>query len=393
VRLGVVGYGRRAHGVINGAIRQVEPDTRVVAVVDPDEKGVKQRLAEEDRKDVVFYSSLPEMMKKAHLDGLFIGTRCNLHTHYASQAARYDLPLFLEKPVAISMQQAISLEKAFEKSRCQVVVSFPLRVSPLCSLAGNYIRQGALGEPVHVHAFNFVPYGTVYWEQPYRDYSITGGLFLQKATHDFDYISFLMGSSIVRVAAMATFQHVFGGKKKSGLRCSECDQQDTCLESPQNRKKNLSGYHTGDHLCVYSIDCGTKETGTNEDCSSALMEFASGAHGVYSQVFFTRREAGSRGAIVSGYLATLSFDWYRNELKIVRHHQPFTTVEKAAEALSHFGGDYQLARDFINLIKGKIKKSRTPMETGIQSAYVCLAARESSLTGKFVRVRQVGFSS
>ena len=31
------------------------------------------------------------------------------------------------------------------------------------------------------------------------------------------------------------------------------------------------------------------------------------------------------------------------------------------------------------------------IETGIQSAYACLAARESALTGRFVKVRQVGF--
>ncbi|MCM8769041.1 MAG: Gfo/Idh/MocA family oxidoreductase [Candidatus Omnitrophica bacterium] len=390
IRLGVIGYGRRAHGVINGPLRQVEPDIRVAAVVDPDKEGVSQRLAEIDRKDVQFYLSLEEMVRKANLDGIFIGTRCHLHAPLASQVARYDLPLFLEKPVAITMKQAISLEKAFENSRCQVVVSFPLRVSPLCQLAKDHINQGDLGKPVHVHAFNFVPYGTVYWEQPYRDYSITGGLFLQKATHDFDYLCYLMGSSIVRVGAMATFGQVFGGRKKAGLRCSECEQEATCLESPRNRARNLSGYHTNDHFCLYSVDCGNLETGTNEDCSSAVVEFVSGGHGVYSQVFFTRREAGARGAIISGYLGTLSFDWYRNELKVVHHHRPFTTVEKAAEALSHFGGDFELARDFIGLIKGKIKKSRTPIETGIQSAYICLAARESSLTGKFIKVRQVG---
>ena len=57
-----------------------------------------------------------------------------------------------------------------------MVVSFPLRVSPLCELARGYLADGAVGEPVHVSAVNYVPYGTVYWEQPYRDYDITGGL-------------------------------------------------------------------------------------------------------------------------------------------------------------------------------------------------------------------------
>ena len=223
------------------------------------------------------------------------------------QAARYDLPLFLEKPVAISMEQAIALERAFENARCEVVVSFPLRVSPLCVLARQYIKEGAVGSPVHVTAVNYVPYGTVYWERPYRNYAITGGLFLQKATHDLDYVSYLVGSPIVRVAAMATWQRVFGGERKAGLVCSACDEQGTCLESPQNRQRNRTTGRYEDHPCLYSVDCGSIESGTNEDCSSALLEFASGAHGIYTQVFYARRDAATRGATVSGYMGTVRF--------------------------------------------------------------------------------------
>ena len=35
-RLGIVGYGGRIHGMVTGPFRQVDPDLRVVAVVDPD---------------------------------------------------------------------------------------------------------------------------------------------------------------------------------------------------------------------------------------------------------------------------------------------------------------------------------------------------------------------
>ena len=44
IRLGVIGYGRRIHGVINNSLRSVEPDLRVTAVVDPDKEGVRQRM-------------------------------------------------------------------------------------------------------------------------------------------------------------------------------------------------------------------------------------------------------------------------------------------------------------------------------------------------------------
>ena len=389
IRIGVAGYGNRINGVISHILRKVEPDIRVVGVVDPDEAGVRTRLAECDRDDVVFYPNLDAMVRRGELDALAVGTRCNLHAPYAIQAAKYDLPMYLEKPVAVNMRQAAGLERAFENSRCQVVVSFPLRVSPLCVLARRYVAEGAVGAPVHIAAVNYVPYGTTYWEGGYRNYKITQGLFLQKATHDFDYMTYVMGEPIVRVAAMMTQGKVFGGDKAAGLKCSECDERLTCLESPENRTRAQTGGRRDDHLCPFSIDCGTPETGLNEDCSSALVEFASGAHGIYTQVFYARRDAGTRGATVSGHLGTVMFDWYTNELKRVRHHAPFSATERAGEGASHFGGDSELAYDFIGLIKGTAK-SRSPIETGIRSVYSCLAAKQSAERGQFVKVRQFG---
>ena len=389
IRLGVLGHGNRISGVIRHCLRKVEPDLRVVGIVDPDEEGARSRLDECDQKDVVFYKSLRQMTRKAKLDALAVGTRCNLHAPYAIQAAQYDFPLYLEKPVAISMRQAGDLEQAFEKSKCQVVVSFPLRVSPLCGLAAEYIRGGAVGSPEHVLGVNYVPYGMGYWDSGYRNFKITQGLFLQKATHDFDYMGYLMGSNIVRVAAMWTRGHVFGGKKKAGLWCSKCREAEACLESPQNRERNQSGGRTVDHVCVFGKDCGSPETGMNEDSSSALLEFASGAHGAYTQVFYSRRDAATRGATISGYHGTVIFDWYTNQLRRIRHHQPFSETVDAGKGLSHFGGDIQLAEDFIGVIQGT-RESRTDIWKGIQSVYACLACKKSAETGRFVTVRQVG---
>jgi predicted dehydrogenase len=395
IRLGIVGYGSRIDGVIQHPLRgacpaSIQPDIRVAGIVDPDETGARSRLADCDQKDVVLYGSLDEMVRNAKLDGLMIGTRCNLHTPLAIQATEYDLPLYLEKPVAVSMEQATALETAFENARCEVVVSFPLEVTTHCNMARKLIEDGAVGRPEHVQAVNYVPYATCYWERGYRDYEITQGLFLQKSTHDFSYLMSLLDSPVIRIAAMASMGRIFGGNKPAELTCKNCDEQWSCLESPQNRIRNGSGGALEDHLCVFSEACGSPESGMNEDCSSALFEFASGAHGVYSQVFFARRDAGARGATVSGYEGTISFDWFSNEIKQVRHHEPVTSVSKASGGDDHFGGDHELARDFLGLIEGRIKKSRTPIETGIRSVYTCLAAKESAGTGQFVNVRQLG---
>ena len=357
-------------------------------IVDPDPAGARGRLAECDRSDVVFYDDLDALVRGARPDALLIGTRCNLHTPYAIQAFKYDLPLFLEKPVAINMTQALALEAAYTQHACPTIVSFPLRTSPLCELARDTLRRNAIGRPEHIMATNYVPYGTVYFDALYRNFQITQGLFIQKATHDFDYICYLMDEPIVRIAAMTTRGHVFGGTKPAGLRCAACEEARTCPESPANRRRNHSGGTLADHPCSFGADIGSPEVGMNEDSSSAVMEFASGAHGVYAQVVYSRRDAGERGATISGYQGTLSFDWYANELRLVRHHQPFTEKIAADKGMSHFGGDIELARDFIAMIRWG-EPPRATLRDGLRSIYICLAAKESAETGKFMDVRQI----
>lgn len=390
IRLGIVGYGFRVSHLMRLSFRKVDPDIRVVGVVDPDEAGVLSRLEECDSKDVVFYDTLSEMMRHAKIDALVIGTRCDLHSKYAIEAAKYDIPLFLEKPVATSLDDAIKLEMNFAKAKCEVLVSFPLRVSSLCQLAKEYIDNGAVGKAEHVCATNYVPYGTVYWESFYRNYDCTQGLFVQKGTHDIDYLIYLMGEPVKRVAAMDCKGRVFGGNKPSGLYCSKCQEAETCLESPVNRKRNGSSTMIDDHLCVFGVDCGTPADGMNEDSSSALLEFASGAHGVYTQVFYSRRNAARRGAIISGYNGTLEFDWYSGKFQHIWHHKPYSAEIKMDNQGDHFGGDMELAQNFINIIKGK-EKSRADMRVGLNSIYACLAAKESTKTGMFVDVRQLSY--
>jgi predicted dehydrogenase len=389
MRLGVVGHGSRISSLIKDSLRKVAPDIQVSGIVDSNEAYARSKLAECDQKDVKFYDSIDELMSKCRPDALLIGTRCNTHTPYAIEASKYDIPLFLEKPVAINMKQAIALERAFLKSKCPVVVSFPLRVSPLTRMVKKFIDEGAMGTPEHILGINYVPYGTVYWEEDYRNYEITQGLFLQKATHDLDYMMFLMGSNITRVGAMGTFGRVFGGKRRKGLKCSQCKDFDKCLESPRQRKQNGNvDDNLGDHPCVFSVDCGSPKSGTNEDSSSVIIEFASGVHGVYTQVFFSRRDAAARGSIISGYKGTLSFDFYRHDIKYVRHHAPFSDVIKGDMGASHFGGDMELAHNFIGIIKGK-RKSDASIWAGLESVYTCLAAKESIETGKFVKVKRL----
>lgn len=361
IRLGLIGLGQRLAHMVT-CFQASDPSLRIVGVVDPDREGALARLPEADRASVRFFDSLDAMLREARPDALAIGTRCNLHTPLAIAAAASGLPLFLEKPVSVSLCQARALEQAFARSRSEVVVSFPLRVSHLCRMVKTRVEAGELGRLEHILGVNYVPYGNVYFDSWYRDYATTQGLFLQKATHDFDYLSHLAGAPIVRVAAMAQHGRVF-----------------------RDRSLKPAG---GDNTRAYFDDIGRPETGMNEDASSALLEFANGIHGVYTQIFYSKHEAQARGATLSGLRGTLRFDWYQNELRLHSHAEASTLTDRPPEGLNHFGGDGVLAENFIDVIRGRAP-SASPLSAGLQSVYACLAARESAASGRFVDVQQL----
>lgn len=361
MKLGMIGFGQRIASVL-GAFRAEDPGLEIVGLVDSNPEEARGRMPEEFRARLRIFDSLPELVEKGKPDALVIGTRCDSHAALAIQAARYDLPLFLEKPVATNLRDAIKLEQAFANSKCRVLVSFPLRVSLLCRRAKSLIDQGVVGRVEHLTGLNYVPYGDVYFQTWYRDHSITGGLFLQKATHDFDYLAYLAGAPIVRVAAMVSKGRVYRDKrtKKAGR----------------------------DPFALYAENVGTPGTGMNEDSSSALLEFANGVKGCYTQVFYSKGEAARRGAIVSGFSGTVDFDWYRNDLKCFHHHEPFTDVVTVGKEAGHFGGDAALAKNFIAIVRDG-GESLAPIGCGLQSVYACLAAKESAEKGRFLPVRQL----
>jgi predicted dehydrogenase len=361
MKLGIIGLGHRMNSML-AQFREADPELEIVGVVDADPEKARDRLPEETRTKVSFYDSVRELVESEKPDALAIGTRCDSHTRFAIEAAPYGLPLYLEKPIATSMAQARELEATFEKSQSPVLVSFPLRTSTLCQRAKQILDQGAVGRVEHIQAVNYVSYGTVYFESWYRDHAVTQGLFLQKATHDFDYLAFLAGAPITRVAAMSSVGRVFRDSDTKGA--------------------------NPDPLALYYDGIGSPETGMNEDSSSALLEFGNGAKGVYTQVFFAKRSP-KRGAVLSGFKGTVEFDWYENTVKTTHHREPFNDVSSVDGTDDHFGGDRILAENFVAMVRDKASPAAS-LASGLASVYACLAAKESAETGRFIEVRQVG---
>lgn len=376
MKLLVVGMGLRA-SVMLKELLVWEPDLDVAAVADPNPAAAKAALESVYTRQSRFFNSLEDALNAGNYDGVIIATRCNLHTGLAIQVMRLNLPMFLEKPVGISEEEIAALAEAERDYKAQAVCSFPLRVSPLCALAKSIVQSGKLGAVEQAQAVNNVPYGGVYYHNWYRDDSITGGLWLQKATHDVDYVTYLLGLRPTEVCAMDA-KRVFGGGKPAGLKCEGCKENRSCPESPFVLETQRFEDVTGGYCC-FAKDVG------NQDSGSAILRYETGMHAVYTQNFYARKAAAKRGVRLLGTRATLEFDWYTGELSVFSHDLP--AVERHSfdtGQMSHFGGDKVLAKSFLEVCRGG--DSVAPLSAGILSARVCLRAEASSRTGKFLEI-------
>ncbi len=377
-RVGVVGFGRRLQHMAK-VVQRNDPEVVVTAIVDPASDARRAELPDVLGSATTF-SSIEQMLHSGNIDGVMVGTRCDLHTPVAVEVLASNLPLFLEKPVAIDWDQFHQLSEAFLASKSPTVVGFPLRVSPLCELAARIVRTGTLGTLAQVQAVNNVPaYSIGYYMGWMRDETQTGGLWMQKATHDFDYLLSLLADGELagqptRVIAMESKQ-VFRGDRPAGLHCRDCDIRHECVESPYlpaSVRSRQTGREAATLQCAFAVDTG------NHDSASALIQFESGLHLNYTQNFVTRRGAASRGATVIGHDATLSFDWYRDELLVHHHHE--ARVERHSYGKGdegHHGGDDELGRDFAKALSGR-KSSRASLSIGLESARLCLRARDAA---------------
>ncbi len=393
IRLGVIGYGVRADMLMDELLT-LPGEACLCAVADQNPERVKALMTKKGSKEFLhameidkidgmlrkcpidpesirFYRTAEEMLDAEELDGVLVGTNCNTHTHFTQLVLERGIPLFLEKPVAVSRKEVALLERLADEAKAPVVVSFPLRVTRIVQEVRKIIDSGAIGKVEQVQAFNDVSYGFVYFHDWYRDESVSHGLFLQKATHDIDVINYLTGEKPLRVCAMKSKQ-IYKGDMPAGLRCSECDRWESCMDSTYHIEKTRNDIPRSDY-CSFAVDTG------NEDSGSLILRYASGMHAVYSQNFFARKGAARRGARLYGYKGTVEFDFVSDVITLYDHmSDQVTTVKVNTPPAGHGGGDSALCGNFLDLIRGNVQRSVAPLEAGITSVRVCLAAKESS---------------
>ena len=201
-------------------------------------------------------------------------------------------------------------------------------------------------------------------------------MFLQKATHDIDYISYLIGETPKTVFAR-TAKLYFKGDRPAKLHCPDCPDYRTCVESSYVVGK-LQGDDVQGDACCFAADTG------NEDGACAVFTCGSGLLISYSQNFVVKRSAARRGCRIIGTRGSAEFDFYTGQIRVDDYFTPQAATHQITSAGNHFGGDKRLALAFLSVLAGE--PSPAGLETGLASAACCLAARRSAETGQLEEV-------
>jgi predicted dehydrogenase len=199
LRIGVIGLGLRA----NLALSAHRPGrgSVVTALCDTDPV-VHQAQAERFGAGFVT-DDHHRLLDLDDLDAVIVTTPDDTHERIAIDCLRAGKAVYLEKPLAITVEGCDNVLRAARETGTRLYVGHNMRHMGVVRLMRDIIGKGVIGEPKTVWVRHFVSYGgDYYFKDWHADRTRTTGLLLQKAAHDLDVIHWLAGGYTTRVNAL-----------------------------------------------------------------------------------------------------------------------------------------------------------------------------------------------
>ena len=139
-------------------------------------------------------SDYREILQDPQTDLIFITVPHNLHASIASEALRGGKDVFVEKPLAINLDQLKEIVKAKEESGRRVMVGFNRRFSPLTQ----WIRD-LLGNKLPLIISYRINAGIVPAHHWINDPDVGGGRIIGEVCHFIDFMIYMFNSQPLRV--------------------------------------------------------------------------------------------------------------------------------------------------------------------------------------------------
>ena len=208
----VIGAGMHPHQKVAPAIG-LTPDAELIAVLSRDQ-GRADAFAETHGAKVG-YSTMDDLLADSRIDAVFVASPNASHVGHTVQAAEAGKHVLSEKPMATSVDDALTMIRTCQTNGVMLGLGFELRFHPAHLLARDLVSQGTLGrirllqghwgrgergEPEHLPRTGL----RGWWEDPA---AMGGGsVIMGLGVHVFDLVRFVMEQEITEVSAMTDGQ-------------------------------------------------------------------------------------------------------------------------------------------------------------------------------------------
>jgi scyllo-inositol 2-dehydrogenase (NADP+) len=208
LRIAIVGL---VHGHVGGFLESAlkRTDIEIVGIAEPDQQ-IAQRRANEFKLDPkVLYSNVEKMLTTVKPQAVLVYTDTRDHRRIVEEAARHGVPVMMEKPLAVSLADALAIQRAADAAHIPVLVNYETTWYPSNTAVYQLVREGALGDirKVVVHdghkgpkEINVEPEFLAWLTDPERD---GGGALFDFGCYGADLMTWLMqGATPLAVTAV-----------------------------------------------------------------------------------------------------------------------------------------------------------------------------------------------
>jgi len=194
IKVGFVGCG----GMNSAHMKNLSklPEAELAAFADVN---LERAQAKADEFGGKAYASYEEMLEKEDLQAVYVAVPPFAHTTAELLAVEKGCGLFVEKPVALTLEKALEIKAAIEKAGVVNQVGYHWRLYDTTDKVKELLPKEKVGMALGYWMGGFP--GVSWW----RVMKESGGQFVEQTTHIFDLARYLVGE-IKQVAAFAALR-------------------------------------------------------------------------------------------------------------------------------------------------------------------------------------------
>lgn len=190
LRAGVVGLGKL--GLLHAGIVNALAGVKLTAIAE--NSGQVAKILRNVMPGVAVHNDHRSLLADGNVDVVFIATPTGTHVDIAMDCAARSLPFFVEKPLSLSVAQALPLVNALRDKPLPNMVGYMTRYQAPFAKARAVVQTGALGTPEMVRASMYVAQLFQTGKGWRFDKAVSGGgVLATQNTHLVDLLLWLFG--------------------------------------------------------------------------------------------------------------------------------------------------------------------------------------------------------